>query len=119
MILDQRIHRATRGQPLGDRTPIATEIGTAQQIRFEITLLVVVESGVQRVRIVLRKQHARDIAALGHARETLDATPGSAAIGADLDQAIVGANRKQPFDLVALGKRNDVAVERSRGVLGD
>ena len=111
--------RSGRSPAIGRPGPAA--VGAPQQVGLEVAALVVVEGGVDGVRVVRRR-------ARGRRRRSRSGTPGNAArrvrqaaaaVLGDLDQAVVGADVEQALAAAATrSSDDDVAVERGRGVLG-
>ncbi len=78
----------------------------------------VVEGGVDDVRVEARGDEVADVGHVGHAGEGLLAAPGPAAVLGDLDEAVVGADVEEALDERRLVERDDVPVEGRRSVLG-
>src|SRR5262249_21283817 len=112
-------HRAVGGQVAGDARPGPAGVGALEQVRLEVGHLVIVERGVDGVRVVLRGQNAANVGALGHAGELVDVPPGAAPGLRDLDQAVVGAGVEKALVLGRFRQGHDVAVEGRGQVLGN
>ena len=79
--------------------PALASIGAPEDIGFEVAVLVVVETRVDRVRVVPRRLDIRNInlRRLAREREVLDLPPVLAAVLGHLDQPVVGAGVDQAF----------------------
>ena len=118
MILHHAVDRTTLGQVAADRTPALAAVGALHHVGREITVLVVVEGGEDRIGVVQGSLEPVDVGHLGDLAGLLDLPPVLAAVLGDLDQPVVGAGVDQPLHQRRLAQRDDVAVERGRGVLG-
>jgi hypothetical protein len=79
--------------------------------RFEVGVLVIVESDVRRVRIVIRSDDATDVRHVGDAGKLLDLAPVLAAVFGDLQQTVVSADVNQTVFLLRLGECRSIAEE--------
>ena len=75
VIFGDRVGRAARRQIAGDRRPRPAAVGALEQVRREVAVLVVLERGVDRARVVLRRADARDVGVGRHAGELVDLAP--------------------------------------------
>ena len=116
-VLRETQHRAIFRKIAGDRGPRLAVVRRLQQIRFEIFVLVIVESRIDGVRVEVRRRQTTDIRFIGHARKRLVLGPVPAAIAGHLNQSVVSPNVDQPFFLRRFCKSHNIAVERSRRIL--
>jgi hypothetical protein len=119
MILRDRVGRATGGEIAGDRLPVAPAVGALQEVRREVSILMILDGDIHSGGVVLRRANPGDVGVCRHARQLVDLPPVTAAVFADLDQTVVGADIQQAFAFRALGNRGKVPVQRRRRILRD
>ena len=61
--------------------------------------------GIDRVRIMVRRDNAADVCEFGNVADTLDFAPVLAAVFGDLQQTIIGADVDQSFFLLRFRQR--------------
>ena len=103
MILGNRPNRTVLRQVRAKRNPRAARVGCLQQIRFEVSVLMIVETDVRGVRVVIRSDHAADVSHIGDAGKLLDAAPILAAVVADVQHTVIRADVKQALFLLRFG----------------
>ena len=112
----QALPRAGRSEV--DGRPGAAAVAAAQEVGLEVAALVVVEGGVDDVRVEARGEEVADVAHLRDAREGVLAAPGLPRVLAHLHEAVVGPDVEEPLDEGRLLEGDDVAEEGRRGALG-
>ncbi len=98
-------------QVRAERSPGSPGVSGLQQVRFEVGVLVIVESDICRVCIVIRSDDAADVRHVRNAWKLLDLAPRLAAVFGDLQQAVVRADVDQAVFLLRLGECGGVAEE--------
>ena len=103
---------AIRGEIALDLRPSVPRVRALEQIRLEVRHFVIVERGIDGIRVVLRCDNTAHVGPVGHAGERFHFAPMRAGVFGDINQAVVGAHVNQPLLLGRFGQRRSIAVKR-------
>src|SRR6185295_19500365 len=92
VILGDRVGRAARGKIAGDRLPAAAAVGALEEIRREVAVLVILGGDIHGGGVVLGRADPGDVGIGRDAGQSVDLPPVPAAVFADLNQPIIGAD---------------------------
>jgi hypothetical protein len=73
-------------------------VSALKEIGAKVAILMIVERGVYRVLIVVRRRKATDVGQVRYSREELVLAPVDTAILGDVDQAVISADVEQAFE---------------------
>src|SRR5207249_3860479 len=104
--------RTVGGKISFHRHPGSSGVGAPQEIRRKIRVLMMVEGGKYRRRIMLRCEQAADIRFLRHPRKGLDLAPGGSPVLRRVNKPVVGPDEDQSLFPGRLRDRRAISVER-------